>query len=203
MSAAGITSDMDQNIVRYLNEFKVQAVVSATGSLVERADALFNLSEKKLNPGFCDLHVQAARENGDPRGFYWPWGDADVDMLELTQNNMQRLALKSWSNVPTSVRYVKLKGIHVETFKNVERLEKLRTLYVAGHQHGTIITCGLLRLLKCPRLTNINCETSIDRVLRGALWIVESYLTEDGSERDIIACQSELIEKGYEEYAKL
>jgi len=187
-----------------MSDFGVAATNIDTGITVVRADQLFDNATKTLRDGFCELNITANKFYGNPRGFYWPFGEADIVSLNIMQNTNQRLALKSWDELPTSVRYVHLSGLHVETFKNVERLENMHSLYVEGHQHGTIITCGLLRLLKCPKLTRINCgSVNVERRLKDVLWIVETYLTEDGAERDIIACQSELIEKGYEEYAKL
>lgn len=203
MSAAGVYNDTDMSIVRYMSDFGVTATNIDSGITVIRADQLFDNATKTLRAGFCDLNITANKFYGNPRGFYWPFGEADVVALNLMQNTNQRLALKSWDELPTSLRVIRLSGLHVETFKNVERLENMSTLYVEGHQHGTIITCGLLRLLKCPKLIRINYTPTIERRLRDALWIVESYLTVDGSERDIIACQSELIERGLEEYAKL
>lgn len=96
--------------------------------------------------------------------------------------------------VPEKVSTVYLSNCEINSLKFPDDV-KCRVLAF----EDTKIKCGLLGLLKNEGIEHVEGAYETDRDLEKALSIVDKHL----ADRNIIECQSDLIDAGFEEWAKL
>lgn len=128
----------------------------------------------------------------------------------------------AWEGVPRArfTDYLILGCDHIPNVKVLDFME----IVVGGFKHASKLTCveeinfghavnaagqdiNLLQLFKMPMLNNIGVNVNMkDRLLYRALMIVKTYITNsvtDPEWRDIVQCQSALIDAGLERFAHL
>jgi len=179
----------------WLDKYELQEPGKATVT-PERYDAIFD-SKNNVRMHINNLIVSPKLNNEDP--FYWPFGEAYLRHLDIMARPAKLLVLNDWEGFPTLVKSLSLHGLQVETLKGVDRLKNLELLYIVGLNYGAHFNCGLLRLLKLPRLEAIIFANVHATRLELALGIVRKHL----KDRDIVACQSAMLDAGLDEYAEL
>lgn len=193
-----MTQDEIFSLTDYLRKFDISGHKS-DGSRLNLALECFDVTNKKLRSDVWDLKIQARQYLHDPK-FYWPFGETKLGNLHILQNGTTLLTMDDWTEVPSSITWCVLGGVNIASLKGIERLTKLKHITLEAANASTVATGGLLRLLKCPSLDDIFINmTYVEQRTRAALRIINKHL----KDKNIPECQQELIEEGFEEYAKL
>lgn len=182
-----------------------------------------------VNPTYDDWDIEKIWEVADPdeigcqinakTGALVIWGVADVtinmkgqdwncpfesnlwepDQFGMQLSNVKFAKGKKLKNIP-NVGTLAFHHCEIETFEvDGKPLNKVEHLEIQAH---TKVNCGLLKLLKrkdYPALEGMSVAGS-DKRLAQAAKILNTYLMQDG---DIVEFQTELIDEGLDEYAKL
>lgn len=199
-----VNSDTNPVLSRFLSLYKLQAAGSPTVSNLYELNKLLDVSKLKLHPEISSLTVAATSLNDGVEGFYWPFGETNLDVLHICNHigygqGCDHLLLKSWDEIPSNVVNLRVDGMKIITLKGIEQMSVMKTLYFCGGNTPCIVEGGLLRLLKLPALESVCTISMGDPQLTDALDIVQSHLVN----RNVPECQQELIEAGLQEYAKL
>lgn len=133
---------------------------------------------------------ESVKDRWNPPAFIKPtdWGEFySVALWDYTIDDIGRAP-----NVTNSLGF---HGCIIKSFRNVEKLGKIRRMYFTG---STTVEGGWLRLLKMYNLNEIH---TAEHVLDDkAVDIINKHLS---SGKNIVECQADLIDAGFEEIAKL
>lgn len=111
--------------------------------------------------------------------------------FNVSQNNITSL-----EGLPLSARVVDLRMNPIKSFEGIENLRGCEEMWLPNS-----IESNLLGLLKIKTLKKLYCATDFaDNRFHLAFHIIKKYLESD---KDIIACQRQLIENDLDEYAEL
>lgn len=97
--------------------------------------------------------------------------------------------------IPKTIEKLMLAGVKIKTFKNIDGAH-LEEFIVEDSD----LECGLLSLLKST-VKEVIFEEMDDRQLHKAARIINKYLKEEN--KSLIDCQTEMIDAGCDDYAKL
>lgn len=133
--------------------------------------------------------------------FYWPFGDLH-DIRTFAAGDiwgpLDQFVFKNFNDFPNGASRYAIGGV-VDSFAGIEKLTSMTSMIV----HIKHTDSGLLRLLKIPNLKTLQIgneqSSGQDKNLVKALKIVMKHL----EHKDLIKCQDDLIDAGFEEYAKL
>lgn len=129
----------------------------------------------------------------------WPVLPKEIDVLDL-ESSGTKFEIKDFNGWPNTGVIDAGAGygrrLTIYSFAGIDKLTNLKRL---AFECDTIwIKGGVLRLLKCPSLTEVKLE-SYDDSLENLQNIINKHL----KNKNIPECQQELIEEELQEYAKL
>lgn len=114
--------------------------------------------------------------------------------------------ITDWSKIPSifSSYFVDGRASHVSTLKGIKEFKTMKSFFMRGDGISMKKPIGVLELLKVQRLEKVRYQTQplseVDRAFEKVLMIIQKYLKAD---RSLVDCQTELIEAGFEDWAKL
>ena len=119
---------------------------------------------------------------------------------KLDSCNISRNPITSLDEFPSQCKVITAIDCKIKSIKDIDKkISYCEKLYLAGNP----IEGGVLSLLKINGLKEISLGDVLDRRgsdLRAVAHIIQKHLRSD---RDIMDCQDELIDAGFESYAKL
>lgn len=143
----------------------------------------------KDNPGYAVQFVSKPdNQKWAPPSFIKP-----SDWSKFPDVVLYSYVIDDFSKIPDSTN-VELAHCEIKSLKGIEKFTTMEFLSLSSE-----IDCGLLSALKCKSLKKLKNDYHSDEG-QSAAKIVNKYLNGD---RDIVACQAELIDNDLEEFAKL
>lgn len=193
----------------YLRDYDVGALLRSGGTTDSLLN-IFDVKKAKVLDNVMDVSICQKREGDDPVKFEWPFGGetlrfmmvGHVSFIMKTGMVPHPFRVEGWSDFPESLKALVFHGTIVSSLKGIERLQNLEELTLNGavRRPFHLEEHGVLRLLKLPKLRTLGVSYDGEHKRQhDALSIVKKHL----ELKDIVACQSELLDAGLEEYAKL
>lgn len=193
----------------YLRDYEVNAMLK-NGELMKSLLNIFDVKSARLLDDVVKVNICQKLDGNEPVKFEWPFGGAKLEVMSVglisfimkTGMVPRQFRVEGWSDFPESLHRLVFHGTIVSSLKGIERLQSLEELILNGavRRPFQLEELGVLRLLKLPKLKMLGVSYDGEyKRQHDALSIVKKHL----ELKDIVACQSELIDAGLEEYAKL
>jgi hypothetical protein len=122
-----------------------------------------------------------------------------------TKKGVSKLIIKTMQGWPIAHEdlMIDVGAGDITTFEGIEK-QQIENLYIDFHDKNSL-KCGVLRLMKCPRLSYVHMAAvdadghHDDVRIRKLNEIINKHL----KNKDVAECMDELMEAGLKEYAKL
>lgn len=153
-----------------------------------------NHGTNELRSDIKKISINARQRNSE---LVWPFSkDVSPDLIvsmssEMTGNN---ILVNSFESFP-HVNSLHLSNATIKSFDGIDTNPNLKQLWL----NNVYVWCGMLRLLKCKHLNMFWLGSTHDENLKKAHKIIEAHL----QDKDIVECQTALMDAGLEDFAKL
>jgi len=147
-------------------------------------------SSYKLN-GF----TKAEHLSGPKRKFEGPQGIPPT-AWSVSRMVFENYEFEDYEDVP-DVQVVLFKDCVFKSFKGIEKKRQLVNISFGGHDPKDVLECGVLRIIKSQAQVcmGINNQTEMSKLCH--------IISDNLKDKDTVEAQSQLIDAGFEEYAKL